>query len=92
MKDRRLTDKAHNQTRTKREMIAFLDEMKEKNGENIIYIESNKRRINLSINEGLLRLIEEKFTNKSELIEKLLVKLLEKEHNKHIKIEKARRY
>lgn len=83
-------DKRHNKNRTKAEIVAFLDEMKNKHNEKILYIEANKRRVNLSLNEGLLRLIEEKYQNKSGLIENLLVELLEKEMDLIIKLEKSK--
>lgn len=87
---KKIIDKKHNKNRTKAEIVAFLDEMKNKNNENILYIEANKRRVNLSLNEGLLRLVEEKYNNKSGLIENLLIKLLEKEMDTIIKLEKSK--
>jgi predicted transcriptional regulator with HTH domain len=76
-----------NRNKTKTEIVAYLDEMK-RNNNNIIMIEANKRRTNVTINEGVLRLIEERYPNKSGLIEDLLIELLEKELEKKIEITK----
>lgn len=80
-------DKTHNKNRTKEHNYSSLLEMME-NDENLIIIEANKRRTNITINEGVLRLIENSFENKSGLIEECLIKILEEKLNKKIKITK----
>jgi len=84
---RKIHDKQHAQNRTKEEIVSYINELK-RNNEEIILIEANKRRTNITINEGVLRLIETKYANKSGLIEELLIKLLEEEFNKKIEITK----
>ncbi len=80
---RKMYDKEHNFSRTKTNTIAKINKIYEEN-ENTILIKRNKRRVNMSINEGVLRLIECSYENKSKLIEDLLIKHLEKTLNKKI--------
>lgn len=87
LEKRKSYDKQHAKNRSKEEIVSYINELNE-NNQNIILIEANKRRANISINEGVLRLIETKYPNKSKLIEDLLIELLEKEYEKKIKITK----
>ncbi len=89
MENKRLTEwnKTKNKNRTKEEIICEINEIK-KNGQDIILVESNKRRINISINEFVLRQIEAKYSNKSEHIEELLIKEIEAELHKKLEFTK----
>lgn len=86
-KDRKETDKKHNRARTKREILSTINEMKTNSG-NILIIEANKRKTTVTINTGVLDLLEEKHPNRSGVIEELLIDMLEKELGKEIHITK----
>lgn len=79
--------KKQNRARTKEDIICKIREIKSK-GEDIILVESNKRKINLTINEFVLRQIEAMYESKSKVVEDILIELVEKELHKKIEIVK----
>ena len=80
-------DKKHEKNRTKDGIYCRITEYIDE-GQDILHIESNKRKISLSINEGVLRKIEELYPDRSKLVQELLVDLLEKKLGKKIVIER----
>lgn len=79
--------KEQNRRRTKEEIHCQVQQMK-KDGDDVLIVEANKRRTNITINEFVLSEIEKMHKNKSKLIEDYLINLVEEELGKKIEITK----
>ncbi len=77
----------HNSSRTKENAHARILEIKE--SEDLIIVESTKRRVNMNLNDFVVRQIDAMFENRSELVEKYFIDLIEKELGKKLYFTKS---